>query len=88
MPCIWQIIQQNNGFSRSVSLQKALELGRAEVLQANDEYQQGLVDNRALIDAQQSLADAELDALHTIYNFAVSRLALARSLGRVERILE
>lgn len=68
--------------------QKALELGRAEVLQANDEYQQGLVDNRALIDAQQSLADAELDALHTIYNFAVSRLALARSLGRVERILE
>ena len=68
--------------------QKALDLGQAEVMQANEEYQQGLVDNRALIDAQQSLADAELDALHAIYNFAVSRLALARSLGRVERVLE
>jgi outer membrane protein TolC len=68
--------------------QKALDLGQAEVMQANEEYQQGLVDNRALIDAQQSLADAELDALHAIYNFAVSRLALARSIGRVERVLE
>ena len=68
--------------------QKALDLGQAEVMQANEEYQQGLVDNRALIDAQQSLADAELDALHAIYNFAVSRLALARSIGRVESVLE
>lgn len=75
-------------FQQIAIAQKALELGQAEVSQAEEEYQQGLVDNRALIDAQQSLADAELEQLNAEYNFALSRLALARSLGRVERVLE
>lgn len=75
-------------FQQLAIAQKALELGQAEVSQAEEEYQQGLEDNRALIDAQQSLADAELVQLHAVYNFALSRLALARSLGRVERVLE
>lgn len=75
-------------FQQIAIANQALELGQAEVSQAEEEYQQGLVDNRALIDAQQSLADAELAQLNAVYNFALSRLALARSLGRVERVLE
>ena len=75
-------------FQQIAIANQALELGHAEVSQAEEEYQQGLVDNRALIDAQQSLADAELEQLNSVYNFALSRLALARSLGRVERVLE
>jgi outer membrane protein TolC len=75
-------------FQQIAIANQALELGQAEVSQAEDEYQQGLVDNRALIDAQQGLADAELVQLDAVYNFALSRLALARSLGRVERVLE
>jgi outer membrane protein TolC len=65
-----------------------MRLGMDEVKQARERYREGLADNRELIDAQQNLADAELSHLRAIYLYGLSRLAFARSIGAVERVLE
>ena len=65
-----------------------VRLGFDEVEQARERYQEGLADNTELIDAQQRLADAERSHLRAIYLYGLSRLAFARSIGAVERVLE
>lgn len=65
-----------------------VRLGMDEVAQARERYEEGLADNRELIDAQQNLADAELSHLRAIYLYGLSRLAFARAIGAVERVLE
>ncbi len=65
-----------------------VRLGMDEVEQARERYREGLADNRELIDAQQNLADAELSHLRAIYLYGLSRLAFARAIGSVERVLE
>ncbi|MGJ8638739.1 MAG: TolC family protein [Opitutaceae bacterium] len=65
-----------------------IRLGRDEVEQATERYREGLADNRELIDAQQRLADAEGSHLNAIYLYGLSRLAFARAIGSVERILD
>jgi outer membrane protein TolC len=77
--------------SRYVQIEIAsdeMRLGRDEVEQARERYREGLADNRELIDAQQRLADAERSHLRAIYLYGLSRLAFARSIGSVERVLE
>lgn len=65
-----------------------VRLGKDEVKQARERYNEGLADNRELIDAQQRLADAENSHLRAIYLYGLSRLAFARAIGSVERVLE
>lgn len=65
-----------------------IRLGKDEVEQARERYNEGLADNRELIDAQQRLADAENSHLRAIYLYGLSRLAFARAIGSVERVLE
>jgi len=65
-----------------------VRLGKDEVEQARERYNEGLADNRELIDAQQRLADAENSHLRAIYLYGLSRLAFARAIGSVERVLE
>jgi outer membrane protein TolC len=65
-----------------------IRLGREEVDQATERYREGLADNRELIDAQQRLSDAESSHLRAIYLYGLSRLAFARAIGSVERVLE
>lgn len=65
-----------------------VRLGQDEVDQARERYHEGLADNRELIDAQQRLADAENSHLQAIYLYGLSRLAFARAIGAVERVLE
>ncbi len=65
-----------------------IRLGRDEVEQARERYREGLADNRELIDAQQRLGDAESSHLAAIYQYSLSRLAFARAIGAVERVLE
>ena len=65
-----------------------VRLGRDEVEQALERYREGLADNRELIDAQNRLAGAERSHLRAIYLYGLSRLAFARSIGAVERVLE
>jgi outer membrane protein TolC len=66
----------------------SIDLGHTEVKQASLRYREGLADNRELIDAQQSLADAELDHLNAAYLYSLSRLAFARAIGEVESVLD
>lgn len=65
-----------------------VHLGKDEMTLARERYREGLADNRELIDAQQRLAEAERSHLRAIYLYGLSRLAFARSIGAVERILE
>ncbi|WP_158279862.1 TolC family protein [Coraliomargarita sinensis] len=65
-----------------------VRLGKDEVDQARERYNEGLADNRELIDAQQRLADAESSHLRAIYLYGLSRLSFARAIGSVERVLE
>ena len=65
-----------------------VRLGRDEVEQATERYREGLGDNRELIDAQISLANAQRSHLRAIYLYGLSRLAFARSIGSVERVLD
>lgn len=65
-----------------------VRLGYDEVSQARERYQEGLADNRELIDAQQSLADAQRSELRASYLYDISRLTFARSIGSVERVLD
>jgi len=65
-----------------------VRLGMDEVEQARERYKEGLADNTEMIDAQQRLADAERSHLRAIYLYGLSRLAFARSIGSVERVLE
>jgi len=77
--------------SRYAQIEIALDeirLGKDEVDQASKRYTEGLADNRELIDAQQRLADAENSHLRAIYLYGLSRLAFARAIGSVERVLE
>ncbi len=67
---------------------KEIEFGHTEVRQAFLRYHEGLVDNRELIDAQQRLADAERSYLNSAYQYGLSRLAFARSIGAVETVLD
>ena len=65
-----------------------IRLGRDEVAQAEQRYRAGLADNRELIAAQQRLADAEGSHLGSVYLYGLSRLAFARAIGAVERVLD
>ena len=65
-----------------------VRLGKDELSQARERYEEGLADNRELIDAQQSLADAERAHVDSVYLYGVSRIAFARSIGVVERVLD
>jgi outer membrane protein TolC len=67
---------------------KEIDFGHTEVRQAFLRYREGLVDNRELIDAQQRLADAERSYLNSAYQYGLSRLAFARSMGAVETVLD
>ncbi len=84
----FSIIEMDSRYAQIEIATDEIRLGRDEVEQARERYQEGLADNRELIDAQQRLADAERSHLRAIYLYGLSRLAFARSIGSVERVLE
>lgn len=81
-------VDMDSRFEQIEFARDEVRLGMDEVKQARERYREGLADNRELIDAQQSLADAERSHLRSIYLYDLSRLAFARAIGAVERVLE
>ncbi len=65
-----------------------VSLGSYEVELALERYQEGLADNRELIDAQNRLTQAELSHLNALYMYSLSRLKFARVTGSLENIIE
>lgn len=82
------MIDMDSRYAQIEIARDEIRLGRDEVDQASERYREGLADNRELIDAQQRLADAESSHLRAIYLYGLSRLAFARAIGSVERVLE
>jgi len=83
-----RIIEMDARYAQIEIASDEVRLGRDEVEQALERYREGLADNRELIDAQNRLAGAERSHLRAIYLYGLSRLAFARSIGAVERVLE
>lgn len=84
----FSIIEMDSRYDQIEIARDEVRLGRDEVDQALERYREGLADNRELIDAQKRLADAERSELRAIYLYGLSRLAFARSIGAVERVLD
>ena len=82
------MLEMDSRYAQIEIARDEVRLGNDEVEQARERYNEGLADNRELIDAQQRLADAEDSHLRAIYLYGLSRLAFARSIGSVERVLE
>lgn len=84
----FSILEMDSRHAQIEIARDEVRLGRDEVEQARERYREGLGDNRELIDAQKRLADAERSELRAIYLYGLSRLAFARSIGAVERVLD
>ena len=82
------IIEMDSRYEQIEIAQEEVRLGGYEVELALERYQEGLADNRELIDAQKRLAQAEISHLNANFMYCLSRLAFARSTGSVENITE
>jgi len=84
----FSLLEMDSRYAQIEIATDEMRLGNDEVEQASERYREGLGDNRELIDAQIRLADAERSHLRAIYLYGLSRLAFARSIGSVERVLD
>jgi outer membrane protein TolC len=67
--------------------EKSLTLAQEELRLAQQRYQQGVADNREVVEAQNRLAIADDNYVEAIYQFNLSRLELARARGDVRTVL-
>ena len=77
----------NSRNAQIVVAEKGLSLGREELRLAQQRYQQGVADNREVVEAQNRLAIAEDNLVEAEFQFQLSRVELARSRGDVRSIL-
>lgn len=66
---------------------KGLRLAEEELRLAQQRFEQGVADNREVIEAQTRLADASDNLVEAVYQYNLSRVELARAHGDVRRIL-
>jgi outer membrane protein len=67
---------------------KARALAEEELRLARVRFEQGVADNREIVDAQNSLAVASDNLVEAVYQYNLSRLQLARVRGDVRQILQ
>jgi outer membrane protein TolC len=67
--------------------EKSLGLAREELRLAQQRYQQGVADNREIVEAQNRLAVAEDNLVEAVYQYNLSRVELARAKGDVRAVL-
>jgi outer membrane protein len=67
--------------------EKSLSLAREELRLAQQRYEQGVADNREVVEAQNRLAIADDNFVEAIYLYNLSRVELARSKGDVRAVL-
>ena len=82
------LVEMESLYAQITIASEEVRLGHDEVELATERYREGLADNLELIDAQQRLSDAERSHLRAFYLYGLSRLAFARSIGSVERVLD
>ena len=62
-----------------------VDLGRATVNDATDRFRNGVDNDLPVVEAQTSLATAEAQLVNSLYEYNVAKIALARSLGVVDK---
>ena len=62
-----------------------VDLGHATVSDATDRFRNGVESDLPVVEAQSSLATAEAQLVNSLYEYNVAKIALARSLGIVDR---
>lgn len=67
--------------------EKGLALSREELRLAQQRYQQGVADNREVVEAQNRLAIADDNLVEAVYQYNLSRVELARAKGDVRAVL-
>lgn len=67
--------------------EKGLRLAEEELRLARQRYQQGVADNREVVEAQNRLALAEDNLVDAVYQYNLSRVELARVRGDVRTVL-
>ncbi|MBI5693907.1 MAG: TolC family protein [Verrucomicrobia bacterium] len=81
-------IQDASSRNAQVSVaEKSLRLAQEELRLAQQRYQQGVADNREVVEAQNRLAVADDNLVEAIYQYHVSRVVLARAKGEVRAVL-
>lgn len=74
-------------FAQIAVAEKSLHLAEQELELAQKRFQQGVADNREIIEAQNRLAIASDGRVEAIYQYNLSRVELARAKGDVRGIL-
>jgi outer membrane protein TolC len=67
--------------------ERSLRLAQDELSLAQRRFEQGVADNREIIDAQNSLAVASDNVVEAYYQYNLSRVTLARISGDVRLVL-
>lgn len=67
--------------------EKSLRLAQEELRLAQQRYQQGVADNREVVEAQNRLAIAEDSFVEAVFQYNLSRVELARAKGEVKGVL-
>jgi outer membrane protein TolC len=67
--------------------EKSLALAREELRLAQQRYQQGVADNREVVEAQNRLAVADDSFVEAVFQYNLSRVELARAKGDVKAVL-
>lgn len=80
----------HSGNSRNAQIavaEKSLRLAQEELRLAQQRYQQGVADNREVVEAQNRLAVADDTMVEAIFQYNLSRVELARAKGEVRTVL-
>lgn len=75
-------------FQQIAISRKQVALSEKELELARTRFQQGVADNRDVVEAQANLAAATFQLVESIYNYNLSRVTLARVGGDVKRVLQ
>jgi outer membrane protein TolC len=74
-------------FAQVEVAERSLRLSQDELRLAQRRYEQGVADNREVVEAQNRLAQASDSLVEAVYQYNLSRLELARAKGEVRAIL-
>jgi len=74
-------------FAQVAVAERSLRLAEDELALAQRRFEQGVADNREIIDAQNSLAVASDNLVEAFYQYNLSRVTLARTSGDVRLVL-
>ncbi len=74
-------------FAQVAVAERSLRLAQDELALAQRRFEQGVADNREVIDAQNSLAVASDNVVEAFYQYNLSRVTLARTSGDVRLVL-